>query len=177
MTDLLTVEEVERWMIAGLDRLDDDEIGHEIYDRLCATARVGAMAVEWKLAEKDREIEKLRGENYSDLLDQMDEAWGNAREIGRVELNAFIETRRVHVPTTRLRAALEQAERRVGELEKAIQESYAIAPPEQPPASEKTPGGKPCKYGDPLCPCQDGDACHYEGENPMTSEKPEREKP
>jgi len=19
-----------------------------------------------------------------------------------------------------------------------------------------------CKYGDPLCPCQDGDACHYE---------------
>ena len=25
-----------------------------------------------------------------------------------------------------------------------------------------------CKYGDPLCPCQDGDACHYEGDNPMT---------
>lgn len=25
-----------------------------------------------------------------------------------------------------------------------------------------------CKYGDPLCPCQDGDSCHYEGENPMT---------
>ena len=21
---------------------------------------------------------------------------------------------------------------------------------------------KPCPYGDPLCPCQDGDACHYE---------------
>lgn len=19
-----------------------------------------------------------------------------------------------------------------------------------------------CKYGDPMCPCQDGDACHYE---------------
>ena len=25
-----------------------------------------------------------------------------------------------------------------------------------------------CKYGDPACPCQDGDTCHYEGENPMT---------
>ena len=24
-----------------------------------------------------------------------------------------------------------------------------------------------CKYGDPGCPCQDGDTCHYEGENPM----------
>lgn len=24
-----------------------------------------------------------------------------------------------------------------------------------------------CKYGDPLCPCQDGDECHYEGKNPM----------
>ena len=20
-----------------------------------------------------------------------------------------------------------------------------------------------CKYGDPYCPCQDGDQCHYEG--------------
>jgi hypothetical protein len=24
-----------------------------------------------------------------------------------------------------------------------------------------------CKYGDALCPCQDGDMCHYEGQNPM----------
>jgi hypothetical protein len=22
-----------------------------------------------------------------------------------------------------------------------------------------------CKYGDPTCPCQDGDLCHYEGKN------------
>lgn len=28
--------------------------------------------------------------------------------------------------------------------------------------SEKTP----CKHGDPSCPCQDGDSCHYEGANP-----------
>lgn len=24
-----------------------------------------------------------------------------------------------------------------------------------------------CKYGDPICPCQDGDPCHYEGEDAM----------
>ena len=24
-----------------------------------------------------------------------------------------------------------------------------------------------CNYGDPTCPCKDGDPCHYEGENPM----------
>ena len=24
-----------------------------------------------------------------------------------------------------------------------------------------------CKYGDPLCPCQDGDVCLYEGFNPF----------
>ena len=28
-----------------------------------------------------------------------------------------------------------------------------------------------CKYGDPYCPCQDGDMCHYEGPNPMTPPK------
>ena len=26
---------------------------------------------------------------------------------------------------------------------------------------------KRCKYGDPFCPCQDGDICHYEGKDPM----------
>jgi len=25
-----------------------------------------------------------------------------------------------------------------------------------------------CKYGDPTCPCQDGDMCHYEGDNPIS---------
>jgi len=31
----------------------------------------------------------------------------------------------------------------------------------------RKPAVQPCKYGDPFCPCQDGDMCHYEGENPM----------
>jgi len=29
-----------------------------------------------------------------------------------------------------------------------------------------------CKYGDPYCPCQDGDMCHYEGPNPMPAPRP-----
>jgi len=28
-----------------------------------------------------------------------------------------------------------------------------------------------CKYGDPFCPCQDGDMCHYEGPNPWSPPK------
>ncbi len=28
-----------------------------------------------------------------------------------------------------------------------------------------------CKYGDPYCPCQDGDPCHYEGEDAMEAPK------
>jgi hypothetical protein len=24
-----------------------------------------------------------------------------------------------------------------------------------------------CPFGDPYCPCQDGDPCHYEGEDAM----------
>ena len=31
-----------------------------------------------------------------------------------------------------------------------------------------------CEYGDETCPCNDGDPCHYEGENPMSAtESPE----
>jgi hypothetical protein len=31
-----------------------------------------------------------------------------------------------------------------------------------------------CKYGDPTCPCQDGDMCHYEGPNPWPEPDPLR---
>jgi hypothetical protein len=37
------------------------------------------------------------------------------------------------------------------------------SPSPEPPAPDVL-----CPYGDPLCPCQDGDPCHYEGDNPMT---------
>lgn len=30
-----------------------------------------------------------------------------------------------------------------------------------------TAEGQPCPYGDPFCPCQDGDLCHYEGKDPL----------
>lgn len=29
-----------------------------------------------------------------------------------------------------------------------------------------------CGYGNPLCPCPDGDPCHYEGENPWPAPYP-----
>jgi hypothetical protein len=37
------------------------------------------------------------------------------------------------------------------------------------------PGPKVCKYGDTTCPCPDGDPCHYEGKNPMTAQKSNRD--
>ena len=70
--------------------------------RLAALARVKEL--EQELAELRAEVGRVKAENYADLLDQMDESWGSAREIGRPEINAFLETRAVHLPTTRLRA-------------------------------------------------------------------------
>lgn len=40
--------------------------------------------------------------------------------------------------------------------------ALAEAPSEERPTTDGT-----CFYGDPTCPCQDGDACHYEGADPM----------
>lgn len=48
---------------------------------------------------------------------------------------------------------------------------------EQIATSASTPkpshNGLACRYGDPICPCQDGDMCHYEGPDPMTPPTPE----
>lgn len=35
------------------------------------------------------------------------------------------------------------------------------------PAKQPLKVKRPCKYGDTCCPCQDGDICHYEGDNPF----------
>jgi hypothetical protein len=59
------------------------------------------------------ELDKLRAENYTDLLDQMDEAWGQARTIGREEVTAFLVSRMTHTPTTRLRAENKELRARV----------------------------------------------------------------
>lgn len=56
-----------------------------------------------KSEERVKELEEVANENYTDLLEQMDEAWGSAMEIGRPEVNAMIESRRVHKPTSSLR--------------------------------------------------------------------------
>lgn len=34
--------------------------------------------------------------------------------------------------------------------------------------SEQARQRRVCKFGDPSCPCQDGDMCHYEGPNPWS---------
>lgn len=34
--------------------------------------------------------------------------------------------------------------------------------------------GTGCRYGDPLCPCQDGDPCHYEWSGDMPPMRPPR---
>ena len=36
------------------------------------------------------------------------------------------------------------------------------------PAPSEHALDKKCPHGDSTCPCQDGDLCHYEGEDPMT---------
>jgi len=66
--------------------------------------------VERLTAEQDR-LQQVADENYADLLDQMQERWGNAQEIGRPEINAFLESRFVHRPTESLRATLSALQR------------------------------------------------------------------
>jgi hypothetical protein len=36
------------------------------------------------------------------------------------------------------------------------------------PLKEQIEMSKRCKYGDPTCPCPDGDLCHYEGSKPWS---------
>jgi hypothetical protein len=41
-------------------------------------------------------------------------------------------------------------------------EAVARSVPSTPSAATKK-----CEFGDPACPCQDGDMCHYKGDNPF----------
>jgi len=69
-----------------------------------------------RVGDQRQECERLRAENYHDLLDQMEERWGPMNgggpcdTIGRVEVQAFLESRATHRPTTRLRERLAKAE-------------------------------------------------------------------
>ncbi len=76
--------------------------------------------VERLTADRDR-LQRIADENYADLLDQMQERWGDAQEIGRPEINAFMESRFVHRPMRSLRTTL-AAERaaRPGQLRAAF---------------------------------------------------------
>lgn len=61
-----------------------------------------------KRAERaEAERDRLRDECYTDLLRQMDEAWGKDsgrnQQIGRIEIEAFLASRMTHRPTERHR--------------------------------------------------------------------------
>lgn len=105
-------------------RLTDEQTSsdawREWFDRMGLKADVDVVNATANLVIKEREIHarltdaekaecdvieaRLKDENYQDLLDQMDEAWGVADLVGRSEINAFIESRMVHKPTASLRA-------------------------------------------------------------------------
>lgn len=83
-----------------------------------------------------KENQRLKDEHYSDLLGQMEEAWGrNYREITGEELRAFLDSRVVHKPHTnltarceRFRKALENSDAYLGEWEdRKITASQACA--------------------------------------------------
>lgn len=64
-----------------------------------------------------KQLADLRDENYSDLLEQMDEAWGPC--FGNVrgeEVRAFLDSRRTHKPTNSLRKQLAEQREDILEL-------------------------------------------------------------
>ena len=71
-----------------------------------------------------------------------------AAELARLEREA---ARGATAPAERASAA--------GDVLAAVEAAFR-----EPPAHEDPPK---CPHGDAACPCQDGDACHYEGSNSM----------
>jgi hypothetical protein len=104
------------------------------------------------LLERSKEDERIRDENYQDLLDQMDEAWGvNFQEVGGPEIRAFLESRIVHKPTASLRSELasrnqeierlrkthDQGVRRLREVEKECDDAHVTISLERGVAKEQ----------------------------------------
>lgn len=95
----LAEAERERDRLNGLFKRQVELLEREESRRFLAESRLRA---------ENARLQGMADENYSDLLVQMDEAWGATPEsrimaIGRIEINAFLESRLVHKPTTRLR--------------------------------------------------------------------------
>ena len=90
------MSEIKRLEINGWGELAYAEDGHLVeYDDYSLQLNLAAQKVSG--------LQRLVDENYSDLLDQMDEAWGTIGSVGICEVNAFIGSRMVHQPTTKLR--------------------------------------------------------------------------
>lgn len=91
--------------------MNEQEMTSEELDKLAKWIRalLKENLVEWRLREVDevfalaRQGLQLGEENYTDLLDQMDEAWGVTGSVNLAEIRAFIESRMVHKPTASLR--------------------------------------------------------------------------
>lgn len=67
----------------------------------------------------EAEVERLRGENYQDLYEQMREAWGGHFDgVCSAEVWAFLGSRAAHMPTSSLRAELAAARERIAELKR-----------------------------------------------------------
>ena len=81
-------------------------------------ARARDREMQERVAELEAEVERLRGENYQDLYEQMREAWGGHFDgVCSAEVWAFLESRATHMPTTSLRADLAAARERIAYLE------------------------------------------------------------
>lgn len=71
-----------------------------------------------------KQLEELRDENYGDLLEQMDEAWGPSfNNVRGEEVRAFLDSRRTHKPTRSLRKQLEEIKSRTEYAEAYLQDA------------------------------------------------------
>lgn len=92
---------------AKVERLQKEY--NEIHDRMCNA--------ECAANTQSDQVERLKAENYNDLLDQMDaKGWGNFHEINTEEVYAFINSRATHKPTTKLRTENKRLREALGEI-------------------------------------------------------------
>lgn len=99
--------------VAWLNQLDEKYPGYSPELSAAVIARL-SRALRAVMGENEQ-LARERDENYSDLLDQMDECWGKGHyEVDSAEVRAFLESRIVHKPTTRLRQRVAQLEAELG---------------------------------------------------------------
>jgi len=114
---LATVEKYRNHIELATDKLATQDIFLESKASVIETLKkdvCGLVAAESEyettIATLRARLAALESENYTDLMDQMTEAWGEGcYKLNREEVFAFISSRYTHKPTTRLRARLAKA--------------------------------------------------------------------